>query len=69
MTDKVVPVFDRDGKVVLFDRFRSGKWIGSRRTMEQAIGGMNLPEDRADRKRRIIDRARQFKSCLSGNHP
>lgn len=34
---KLVPVKDADGEVVLYDIFIDGKWIGSRRTIPQAI--------------------------------
>ena len=30
-----VPVFDKDGSVLLFDIYVDGKWIGSRRTFAQ----------------------------------
>ncbi len=37
MEVKLVPVKDADGEVVLYDIFIDGKWIGSRRTIPQAI--------------------------------
>lgn len=37
MTSVLVPVPDEDGGVLLYDIFVEGKWIGSRRTIPQAI--------------------------------
>lgn len=48
---RVIPVFDRDGQLLLFDRYLDGRWIGSRRTRDQAIAGfspMMLPSARRD---------------------
>lgn len=38
---KFVPVLDKDGIVVIYDMYRSGKWYGSRRTLQQAQDFMN----------------------------
>lgn len=38
---KFKPVFDKDGEVLLYDMYRSGKWYGSRRTLQQAQEFMN----------------------------
>lgn len=33
----LVPVLDKDGSVLLYDIFVAGQWVGSRRTIPQAI--------------------------------
>lgn len=35
MTFDAIPVFNKDGSVLLYDCYVDGKWIGSRRTPEQ----------------------------------
>jgi hypothetical protein len=33
---KSIPVFDKDGSVLLYDLFVNKEWIGSRRTVKQS---------------------------------
>lgn len=35
------PVLDPDSSVPLYDMFIDGEWIGSRRTMEQALDALS----------------------------
>jgi hypothetical protein len=35
MTSEILPVRNEKGEIILYDMFVAGKWIGSRRTLEQ----------------------------------
>lgn len=36
MTVRLVPVFDKNGEVIVFDIYVNDRWMGSRRTEAQA---------------------------------
>jgi hypothetical protein len=40
MIGSTKPVLDRAGKTILYDMFIDGKWVGSRRTFEQAMAAL-----------------------------
>lgn len=40
----LVPALDKDGNIFLYDIFVDGKWIGSRRTLKQAIAALGSAE-------------------------
>lgn len=45
---KTIPVFDRDGTVLLYDMYLDGKWIGSRRTLPQCAESFAWEASHAD---------------------
>jgi hypothetical protein len=39
----LVPLYDERGNIILYDRFIDGRWIGSRRTLQQSVENFEAP--------------------------